>query len=102
VPAAIVIVVVIVPAVVAMVTVAPVIPVTICVHHGLSATLAVFRGSRDWMAVGAAKPVLRNSSYSQWVGREELFERERKSNPDDAALWDGCVLACESARAGSL
>ena len=25
---------------------------------------------------------VRNQKYSQWVGREELFERERSSNPD--------------------
>lgn len=36
---------------------------------------------------------IRNLDYSQWVGREELFERERESNPD-VKLWDGCTLAC--------
>jgi hypothetical protein len=25
---------------------------------------------------------IRNRSYSQWVGREELFERERGGDPD--------------------
>jgi len=44
----------------------------------------------DWLKI-------RNRNYSQWIGREELFERERESNPDaDAGAWDGCVLACES------
>jgi hypothetical protein len=38
---------------------------------------------------------IRNTSYSQWEGREELFERERGSDPD-VSLWDGCVLACEN------
>jgi bifunctional non-homologous end joining protein LigD len=33
----------------------------------------------------------RNRSYSQWAGREELFERERGRNPD--AGWDSCVAA---------
>jgi ATP-dependent DNA ligase len=37
---------------------------------------------------------IRNTSYSQWEGREELFERERETDPD-ISLWDGCVLACE-------
>ena len=37
---------------------------------------------------------IRNTSYSQWEGREELFERERESDPD-LSLWDDCVKACE-------
>jgi len=37
---------------------------------------------------------IRNISYSQWNGREELFERERKSDPD-SSIWDQCTLACE-------
>jgi bifunctional non-homologous end joining protein LigD len=28
---------------------------------------------------------IRNPDYSQWVGREELFERERKTHPDLSA-----------------
>jgi ATP-dependent DNA ligase len=33
---------------------------------------------------------IRNRSYSQWVGREELFERERDGVPDeDSRLWGG-------------
>jgi bifunctional non-homologous end joining protein LigD len=39
---------------------------------------------------------IRNHDYSQWVGREELFERERGSNPD-FQIWDGCALVCEGA-----
>jgi len=35
---------------------------------------------------------IRNSSYSQMVGREELFERERGSEP--APGWHSCELAC--------
>jgi len=34
---------------------------------------------------------IRNHDYSQWVGREALFERERGSDPD-FAVWDGCAL----------
>src|SRR5579864_4477158 len=37
---------------------------------------------------------IRNTSYSQWEGREELFERERESDPD-LSLWDQCVRECE-------
>jgi bifunctional non-homologous end joining protein LigD len=36
---------------------------------------------------------IRNTKYSQWEGREELFERERESDPD-LSLWDDCVSAC--------
>jgi hypothetical protein len=46
---------------------------------------------------------IRNRNYSQWIGREELFERERESNPDaDAGAWSRCVLACEAAPADFL
>jgi hypothetical protein len=37
---------------------------------------------------------IRNRSYSQWVGREELFERERGGDPDFRGR-DDCVAACE-------
>jgi hypothetical protein len=37
---------------------------------------------------------IRNTSYSQWAGRQKLFERERESDPD-SNLWDMCVMACE-------
>jgi ATP-dependent DNA ligase len=37
---------------------------------------------------------IRNHDYSQWVGREELFEREPGSDPD-FQVWDGCALACD-------
>jgi bifunctional non-homologous end joining protein LigD len=39
---------------------------------------------------------IRNPNYSQWVGREELFERERKGDPEFVA-WDCCARACELA-----
>ena len=39
---------------------------------------------------------IRNHDYSQWAGSEELFERERGSDPE-FQIWDGCALACESA-----
>ena len=37
---------------------------------------------------------VRNQNYSQWIGREELFERERGGDPD-LRVWDECTLACE-------
>ena len=46
---------------------------------------------RDWLKI-------RNRHYSQWIGREKLFERERKSNPDTHfGSWDQCVRACAAA-----
>jgi hypothetical protein len=42
----------------------------------------------------------KNRNYSQWIGRQELFERERQADPDaDIGVWDACVLACEAAPA---
>jgi bifunctional non-homologous end joining protein LigD len=38
---------------------------------------------------------IRNTTYSQWAGRKELFERERKTEPDFLP-WSGCVRACEA------
>jgi bifunctional non-homologous end joining protein LigD len=35
---------------------------------------------------------IRNRKYSQWVGREELFERERHKEP--VAGWHSCASAC--------
>jgi hypothetical protein len=37
---------------------------------------------------------IRNTNYSQWAGQEELFERERGSDPDWNS-WNACALACE-------
>ena len=38
---------------------------------------------------------IRNRAYSQWVGREQLFERERRSDPD-VRVWEECTLACKT------
>jgi hypothetical protein len=35
-----------------------------------------------------------NAQYSQWVGREELAERERQSDPE-FAIWNSCAKVCE-------
>jgi bifunctional non-homologous end joining protein LigD len=48
----------------------------------------------DPYIVGEAQWVkIRNTAYSQWEGREKLFEREREIDP--IYLWDACVMACE-------
>jgi ATP-dependent DNA ligase len=44
-------------------------------------------GSATWFKI-------RNPNYSQWVGREELFERERDHNPE-WQLWNVCASACD-------
>jgi hypothetical protein len=41
---------------------------------------------------------IRNPRYSQWVGREKLFEKERKSDPEvgwSVSLWRVCTVACK-------
>jgi bifunctional non-homologous end joining protein LigD len=38
---------------------------------------------------------IRNQNYTQWAGREELFERERGGDPD-LRIWDSCTLSCEA------
>jgi bifunctional non-homologous end joining protein LigD len=38
---------------------------------------------------------IRNPSYSQWEGRQELFERDRQREP--VAGWHCCTLAAEAA-----
>lgn len=43
-------------------------------------------GQAQWVKI-------RNTAYSQWTGRQKLFEREREIDPD-IYLWDACVVAC--------
>ena len=38
---------------------------------------------------------IRNRNYSQWAGRDKLFERDRHREP--VAGWNACELACEHA-----
>ena len=47
----------------------------------------LLHGSATWQKI-------RNQSYSQWIGREELFERERSSDADLEG-WSSCALVCE-------
>jgi bifunctional non-homologous end joining protein LigD len=49
--------------------------------------LYLLDGSAAWLKI-------RNREYSQWAGREELFERERSSDPT-SGNWNTCALLCE-------
>lgn len=61
-------------------------------------TLCLFRESESdpYLPDHATWRKVRNQAYSQRVGREELFERERGSDPD-FRVWDDCVAACAAA-----
>ena len=43
-------------------------------------------GQTSWLKI-------RNPNYGQWAGRQDLFDRERSTDPD-LSIWDGCALAC--------
>ena len=47
-----------------------------------------------YLASKASWLKIRNTDYSQWEGRQELFEREREGDPD-LRHWDQCTLVCE-------
>ena len=64
-------------------------------EHDLEGIVAK-RKSDPYLSEHATWLKIRYQKYSQWVGREELFERERGSDPD-FQVWDGCALACEGA-----
>ena len=53
-----------------------------------------WRNGDPYLADHAQWLKIRNHSYSQWAGREELFERERVSDPEFEA-WATCVQVCE-------
>ena len=44
-------------------------------------------GSASWLKI-------RNRAYSQWNGREELFQRERSGGPE-WGNWNSCAEASE-------
>jgi bifunctional non-homologous end joining protein LigD len=56
------------------------------------------RKSDSYLAEHATWLKIRNQAYSQWVGREDLFGRERSTDPDIAG-WDECVRACAASAA---
>jgi hypothetical protein len=65
-------------------------------EHDLEGIVAKHKGSQYLPDRETSWIKIRNRSYSQWIGREELFERERGGDPDeDSRLWGGCVKACE-------
>jgi bifunctional non-homologous end joining protein LigD len=65
--------------------------------HDLEGIVAK-RKSDPYLSEHARWLKIRNQEYSQWAGREELFERERGRDPD-FQVWDGCALACSDAEA---
>lgn len=61
--------------------------------HDLEGIVAK-RKSDPYLSEHASWLRIRNKDYSQWVGREELFERERDGD-SDFRVWEGCAAACE-------
>jgi hypothetical protein len=53
-----------------------------------------FGGSPAYIPDQASWLKIRKTNYSQWKGREELFNQERESDPD-LSLGDDCVRACD-------
>jgi bifunctional non-homologous end joining protein LigD len=62
-------------------------------QHDLEGVVAK-RNSDPYLPEYATWLKIRNRHYSQWIGREELFERERASNPD-WQNWNACAFACD-------
>ena len=57
------------------------------------------RKSDPYLAENVQWLKIRNQEYSQWAGREQLFERERSSDPDFgsgmAAFWRAPLQGCD-------
>lgn len=64
-------------------------------QHDLEGIVAK-RVSDPYLLEHATWLKIRNRNYSQWAGREELFERERESDPEFGA-WNSCAEACNLA-----
>jgi hypothetical protein len=64
-------------------------------QHDLEGIVAKRKGD-PYLPEQASWLKIRNKNYSQWNGREELFERERETSPN-LVLWNGCALECENA-----
>ena len=62
-------------------------------QHDLEGIVAK-RNSDPYLREQATWLKIRNPNYSQWVGREELFERERKEELT-FQHWDRCAMACD-------
>jgi bifunctional non-homologous end joining protein LigD len=65
-------------------------------EHDLEGIVAKHKGTPYLTSAEPTWLKIRNRQYSQWVGREELFERERQTSPD-VGLWASCAAACEVA-----
>ena len=63
-------------------------------EHGLEGLVAK-RKSDPYSSEKSGWLKIRNPRYSQWTGRQELFERERETEPG-FHHWNNCVRACES------
>jgi bifunctional non-homologous end joining protein LigD len=62
-------------------------------QHDLEGVVAK-RNFDPYMPEPATWLKIRNRDYSQWIGREELFERERASDPG-WHCWATCASACD-------
>jgi bifunctional non-homologous end joining protein LigD len=62
-------------------------------EHDLEGIVAK-RNSDPYLPEHASWLKIRNRNYSQWMGREELFERERSTDPD-WQNWSLCTVVCE-------
>ena len=67
-------------------------------EHDLEGIVAERKGD-PYLPEHAEWVKIRNQAYSQWVGREKLFERERKQELSFQP-WGNCALACESVQVG--
>jgi bifunctional non-homologous end joining protein LigD len=65
----------------------------LAVEHDLEGVVAKWKSGPYLPQEPSSWVKIRNRRYSQWVGREELFERERGGDPDFWG-WDQCVRAC--------
>jgi len=63
--------------------------------HDLEGIVAKWKGAPYLPDQPSSWLKIRNRNYSQWAGREELFERERGVTPDAMPDWSGCVTACD-------
>ena len=63
-------------------------------EHDLEGIVAKHKGTPYLPERKSSWLKIRNPNYSQWIGREELFERQRGSDPDVHPNWDACVEAC--------
>lgn len=66
-------------------------------EHDLEGIVAKRKGA-PYLPEQSTWQKIRNRNYSQWEGREELFERERDGNPDVRPNWEACVEACDLQR----